>query len=297
MSKSGVLLIPRSSSRSRLRTRLHRQLRHHVRMTDTLIELDRARLIRDGVVVLHDVSLRIPLGRHTAILGPNGCGKSSFVKLINRELYPVARGDGSVPARVFGQGRWNIAELRTRLGLVSADLHGDLAQLQGLDVEDTVVSGFWSTFGIPDHRSVTPGLTRRAHDALRRMDALHLLRRRLVTLSAGEARRVLIARALIHEPQALLLDEPTTGLDVAARHRFLTQLRSIAQAGTTLVLVTHHLEELLPEIDHVVLLREGRIFAEGDAADMLTSARMSELYDLPLRVVESGDGFRYLVAA
>ncbi|MBB5208879.1 ABC transporter ATP-binding protein [Chiayiivirga flava] len=261
-----------------------------------LIELDRASVVRDGVTVLHDVSLRIPLGRHTAILGPNGCGKSSFVKLINRELYPLARGDGPPPARVFGHGRWNIAQLRTRLGLVSADLHGDLAQLRGLDVEDTVLSGLWGSFGVPDHLRVTDTDRARMHAALATMDALALLHRRLATLSAGEARRVLIARALMHRPQALLLDEPTTGLDVASRHRFLQLLRTIAQAGTTLVLVTHHLEEIVPEVRHVVLLRDGRVFAQGSAEAMLTSARMSALFGMALRVVRDG-GFFGVVAA
>lgn len=261
-----------------------------------LLELDRATVVRDGSTVLHDISLRIPLGRHTAILGPNGCGKSSLVKLINRELYPLARGDAAPPARLFGHGRWNIAQLRTRLGLVSADLHGDLAQLRGLDVEDTVLSGTWGTFGLPDHRQPTPQQREHAREALAAMDALPLLHRRLATLSAGEARRVLIARALIHRPQALLLDEPTTGLDVAARHRFLHLLRGIARSGTTLVLVTHHPEEIVPEVQHVVLLREGRVFAQGSTDAMLTSARMSALFATPLRVLRTAAGFAVVAA-
>lgn len=261
-----------------------------------LIELDRARVIRDGAIVLHDVSLRIPLGRSTAILGPNGCGKSTFVKLIHRELYPIARADGP-PARVFGLARWSVAELRTRLGIVSADLHADLARLRGLDVEDTVLSGFRGAFGVVDPNEITPAMQARARDALAAVDALALRHRPLASLSAGEARRVLIARALIHRPRALLLDEPTTGLDVAARHRFLASLRTIARAGTTLVLVTHHLEEVLPEIEHVVLLRDGRVFAEGATEAMLTSERLSALYGLPLRVLSTDTGFRTLVAA
>lgn len=261
-----------------------------------LIELDRARVIRDQVPVLHDVSLRLDLGRHAAILGPNGCGKSSFVKLIHRELYPIARAE-SPPARVFGQARWSVAALRQRLGIVSADLHADLAQLRGLDVEDTVLSGARGTFGLVDGDDVTAAWRAQAHAALSAMGALPLLHRRLQTLSAGEARRVLIARALVHRPQALLLDEPTTGLDVASRHRFLQTLRGVAQAGTTLVMVTHHMEEVLPEIEHVILLREGRVVGDGTADAMLTSARMSELYGLPLRVLVGEDGFRSLVAA
>lgn len=269
---------------------------NHPTSTAPLIELDRARVVRDGIVVLHDISLRIPLRRHTAILGPNGCGKSSFVKLIHRELYPIARADGA-PVRVFGQARWSVAELRSRLGIVSADLLADLAPLRGLDVEDTVLSGFRGTFGVVDPAGVTDAMQVRAREALDAVDALPLLHRRLATLSAGEARRVLIARALIHGPQALLLDEPTTGLDIASRHRFLAALRAVARGGTTLVLVTHHIEEVLPEIGHAVLLREGRVFADGDCDTLLTSERLSALYDLPLRAGVSADGFRTVLPA
>jgi iron complex transport system ATP-binding protein len=128
-----------------------------------LIELDGASVRREGVMVLEDVSLRIELGQHTAILGANGCGKSSFVKLINRELYPLGRDSEDAPptVRLFGQSRWHVDELRQKLGVVSADLHANLAMLNGLDVEDVVVSGFWASYGIPDHRRVEPGMLER----------------------------------------------------------------------------------------------------------------------------------------
>ncbi len=262
-----------------------------------LIALDHASVRREGIMALDDVSLRIDLGQHTAILGANGCGKSTFVKLINRELYPLGRDREDAPSaiKLFGQSRWHVDELRQRLGLVSADLYTDLAMLNGLDVEDVVVSGFWSSYGIPDHRRVSPSMLQRAHAALERMKVFPLRHRRLVTLSAGQARRVLIARALVHEPQALLLDEPTTGLDIAARTQFMHLLAELADTGTTLVLVTHHLEEVLPQTRQVILLKHGRVFGHGTPAQMLTCEKFSALYEMPLRVVESGDGFRSLI--
>ncbi len=261
-----------------------------------LIELCEASVVRDGTTVLDRINLRIQPGQHSVVLGPNGCGKSSFVKLIDRTLYPLPRNENEIqPVRLFGQSRWNVAQLRTRLGLVSADLHNDLAMLVGLDVEDAVVSGFWASHGIPDHLRVTAEMLDRAHAALDRMGILPLRHRRLATLSAGEARRALIARALVHEPAALVLDEPTTGLDILARTHFLDLLRGLANAGTTLVLVTHHLEEVLPETRQAILLQQGRVFDQGPPSSILTSEKLSSLYGLPLRVHESEDGYRHLL--
>ena len=261
-----------------------------------LIELCEASVLRDGATVLDRINLRIELRQHSVVLGPNGCGKSSLVKLIDRTLYPIPRDENETPpVRLFGESRWNVAQLRARLGLVSADLHNDLAMLNGLDVEDVVVSGFRASYGIPDHLRVTSQMLDRAHAALDRMGIFPLRHRRLTTLSAGEARRALIARALVHEPQALLLDEPTTGLDIAARTHFLDLLRDLANTGTTLVLVTHHLEEVLPETRQAILLKQGRVLAQGEPAAVLTSENLSALYGLSLRVKESGNGFRQLL--
>ena len=256
-----------------------------------LIELDRATVCRGVEPVLREVSLRIDAGRHTAILGPNGCGKSTFVKLINRELYPVARA-GEPAVRVLGRTRWDVFALREQLGLVAPDLQRDLLLAPGLIAEEAVISGYFASQRLPPYREVTAAMRERAREALADADAAHLARRHLASLSTGEARRVLIARALVHRPHALLLDEPTTGLDIAAQQRFLATLRKLAQAGTTLVLVTHHVEEMIAEIERVVLLRDGRVFAEGVPEQVITSECMTALYGWPLAVERGHAGYR-----
>ena len=251
-----------------------------------LIELDRACVVRGQVRVLHDLSLRIEQGQHTALLGPNGCGKSSFIKLITRELYPLAHGDGTVAVRVLGQNRWQVDRLRSQLGIVTGDLSSNLSDMPGLTVEEAVLTGFFASFVVPAFREVTPEMRERARETLAMTGALPLLQRGYAELSAGETRRVLIARALVNRPQALLLDEPSTGLDLVARQQLIATMRVLAQQGITLVLVTHHIEEVIPEIERVVLLRDGRVVADGARAELLRDEPLSAVFGGAITVVE-----------
>lgn len=249
-----------------------------------LLEFDQASVVRGEHQVLHALSLRIDLGEHCAILGPNGCGKSTLIKLITRELYPLARTDDIAPVRLLGRERWQLTQLRAQLGIVSADLGADLNQMPGLTVEDAVLSGLFASFVVPPQQQVSTAMRERAREALAQIDALPLLARAYAELSAGQARRVLIARALVNRPRALLLDEPSTGLDLIARQRLLDSLRQLARRGITLILVTHHIEEIVPEIGRVILLREGRVLADGERAALLTDDHLSALFDGPVQV-------------
>jgi iron complex transport system ATP-binding protein len=256
-----------------------------------VLELERASVLRGDRLILDELSLRVEAGQHTAILGANGSGKSTLVKLVSRQLYPLARDDGRASVRVFGRDRWHVDELRSLLGLVSPALQLDYTTDTSLEVFDAVVSGFFNARGLgPDHR-VTAAMRERTHEALALMGITHLIGRDMTTLSTGEARRAMIARALVHRPRALLLDEPSAGLDLATRRHFLESLRTLARQGTTLLLVTHHIEEIVPEIGEVLLLRDGKTLRHGDKAGVLTDDALTEAFGMPVRVRREGDYF------
>jgi iron complex transport system ATP-binding protein len=259
-----------------------------------LLSLRHATVLRGGRPALKDLSFEIPEGEHTAILGPNGSGKSTLMRLLTRQDYALQPEPEASPVRILGRERWDLFELRAQLGIVSADLHQAFLAAEaggwrsGLEV---VLSGFFASQGVFSHQQVLPDMRRRAGAALAQVGAAHLAAKPFEELSTGEARRVLIARALVRDPRALLLDEPTTGLDLVARAHFLKNLEEIAQRGRTILLVTHHIEEILPQIQRVILLQEGRVFLDGPKENVLTSANLSALYGAPVQVQRHGEYF------
>jgi iron complex transport system ATP-binding protein len=258
-----------------------------------VLELTDATVVLGEVRVLDGLTLTIRGGEHTAIAGPNGAGKSTLMKLLTLQLYPLARASGTPPIRVFGEDRWDVFDLRSRLGIVSADLHDSFVRgnLSGpISGRDAVLSGFFASQGVFGHQRATDTMRRQADKALESMDAAHLASKVMGEMSTGEARRVLIARALVRKPQALVLDEPTRGLDLVARHRFMERVRAIARQGTTIVLVTHHIDEIIPEIGRVILLRGGRVECDGPKSRVLTAERLSETFGAPLKV-EKANGY------
>jgi iron complex transport system ATP-binding protein len=263
-------------------------------VTAPILELHHATVLKDDRPVLDDVSLTIQNGEHTAIVGPNGAGKSILVSLLTHFERPVAR-DGVPPVRVFGEDTWNVFDLRTQIGIVSADLHNRFVtgNSEGrITATKAVVSAFLASHGILRYGSISDDMRRRAAAALDAAGVGHLARRTLDQMSSGEARRVMLARALVNAPRALVLDEPTTGLDLVARHDFMERVRAVARAGTTLILITHHIEEIVPEISRVVLLREGKIIEDGPKPNVLSAESLTRLFGIPVTTEEAG-GYLY----
>jgi iron complex transport system ATP-binding protein len=249
------------------------------------IELSHVNVARGEHVVLHDVNLHLRAGEHVAILGPNGCGKSTLILAMTCQIYPIVV--PGMQVRIFGRERWDLTQLRQHFGVVGSGLMG--AELPGRRTAvtsglDAVIAGFFSASTLWPNLHVTDEMRERAREALDRMEAGHLANQYVGQMSAGEKRRILIARALVHRPRQLLLDEPSNALDLAAQRELRETLRRLAAEGTGLVLVTHHLGDILPEIQRIVLMRAGRIVADGPRRELLTEARLSELFNTPVRI-------------
>ena len=230
--------------------------------------------------VFTDLSLRLMEGEHTVILGPNGAGKSALIKLLSREIYPVVKPGSRL--RIFGRTTVNLWDLRSRIGLVSEDLKA--GYIGGVPAFEVVLSGFFGSVGIGRSQQPTPEQRQRVEALMARLGLADLAERPYGHLSDGQRRRLLLARALVHDPAVLVLDEPTNGLDLKARHQLLAILRDLARSGTTLLLVTHQIEAIIPEITRCVLLREGAVVGDGPISELLRDAPLSSLFDTPLHV-------------
>ncbi len=230
--------------------------------TPPLIELRNVSVARNGRVVLHDLNLRIEAGEHVAIMGPNGSGKSTLIKTITREFYPIQ--DEGSSMKLFGQETWDVFELRSMLGIMTNDIAAFYSR--PITGRDAVLSGFFSSVGLWRHQKIKPEMREKTDELLAWLEIEHLARRVLGEMSSGEVRRVMIARALVHEPKALLFDEPSNSLDVFAQIELRRTMSKLAQSGIALLLITHHLPDVVPEIERVIFMRDGRIVGDGSKA-------------------------------
>ncbi len=252
------------------------------------IEMKNISVARGEAIVLHDITLRIGPREHIAILGPNGCGKSTLIQTLTCQRYPMVR-EGS-HLRIFGRERWDLSELRRHLGIVGTELPGERTpHTSGLDA---VISGFFSSSTLWPHLHISPQMKERADEILHLLEVEHLRNKPVGQMSAGETKRILIGRALVHRPQILLLDEPSNTLDLAAQWELRHTPRKLTQQGTGLLLVTHHLSDIIPEIERVVMIRHGRIAADGLKRELLTAPHLRELFGVDVELVEK-NGFTH----
>lgn len=238
--------------------------------------------------VLDSLSVTLRQGENVAILGPNGAGKSTFIRTILREFYPVLD-SGPVTFRICGRDTWDVFALRSAFGIVSNDLQYSFTrEITGRDV---ILSGFFSSIGL-FNREVSFEMEEKADETSRFLGIAHLCDRPMTEMSSGESRRFLIGRAMVHNPAVLVLDEPTNSLDLHALHTFRQTIRNIANNGTTILLITHNLPDIIPEIGRVILMKEGKIAGDGPKEEMLTDGPVSRLFGVPVHV-RTEDGYFY----
>ncbi len=253
-----------------------------------LLQLNDARVVRDGKTILDIADLAVREGERIAILGPNGAGKSTLLKLLTRDILPLA---GDTPAMLLrGREHWDLFEARKLFGVVSDSLQEDYDRR--VEVTDAVMSGYFGSVGLYRRADVTPAMRDRVTALMTELEITRLAGQTMNVLSTGEARRVLIARALVFDPPTLVLDEPCDGLDANASYHFLRTLRALLKAGRGLVLITHHIEDIVPEVDRVIMLKNGRVFADGRKDEMLTDERLSALFEIPAQVESRGGVYR-----
>lgn len=255
-----------------------------------VIEIRDATVYRGETRVFRNFNLEIESGQSTAILGPNGAGKTTLLKLLACELYPVVQ-EGSY-VRVLGQERWNVWDLRNHLGIISNDLQNEyLGHVTGKEV---ILSGFYSSIGTYRYQTFTGEQQTRVAGILHDLGIDDLRDKPFAAMSTGQQRRFLLGRALVNEPKNLILDEPTSGLDLKATFQYLETVRGLLRNGHTVILVTHHVHEIPPEIEYVVLMDQGRVVARGTKAEILDDRSLSKLFDTPIRLIDANGYYQVL---
>ncbi len=245
-----------------------------------IFEITNAQVWRGDTLALRDFSLTLSHGESVAVLGPNGAGKSTFLKLLTGEVRPAA--DPLTRCRLFGEEQWSLMEIRHRIGIVMPE---EVSRFHPAEIaQDAVISSLRGAYGRTRDMRFSTAEKAQALVAMTTMGVANLAGREFGSLSSGERRRILIARALVHQPEVLVLDEPSTALDFSAALQLGSTLRSLLRAERDLILVTHHPGEIPPEIHRVVLLKNGQVFADGDKRDIVTRKHLSELFEVNLAV-------------
>ena len=251
-----------------------------------LLEFNKITVLKgENQKVLDSISLKIYEGENVAVLGPNGAGKSSLIKIITREYYPIFQ-DNGCPFKIWGQDSWDVFDLRFLLGIVSNDLQYDCTRdITGMEM---VLSGFFSSIGL-FREHLTLKMKKKAQEIIDFLEIGHLCDRKMNQMSSGEARRFLIGRALVHDPKALILDEPGNSLDLHALYKFSNILSKIARTGTNIILVTHNLSDIIPEIQRVILMKNGKVYKDGTKESILTDENISRLFGASIKIIRKDD--------
>jgi iron complex transport system ATP-binding protein len=248
-----------------------------------ILEVSGLRIQRGSTLILDGISWRVQPGQHWVVLGANGSGKTSLLSALAGYLTPTA-GTITVLSRQYGQEDWR--ELRKQIGIVSSSVRQMMANEE--PALESIVSGKYAMIDLWGRVSARDRTE--ARKILRQIECVHLEERPWLVLSQGERQRVLIGRALMGKPRLLILDEPCAGLDPAAREHFLQFLQRLGKHhdAPTLMLVTHHVEEIVPAFSHVLMIKNGRVLAAGKKSILLDARFLSKAFNTRLQLNRSG---------
>lgn len=255
-----------------------------------VIDLSKITLLRDDKVLLRDINWTIHSGEHWTLLGANGAGKSLLLNIINGYLWPTS-GSVTVLGKTFGE--YDLRELRKTIGFVGLFLH---EQIYRNDTAlDIVVSGKYASIGlweIPSKEDYIFG-----EELMEEWDCLSFAHTPYRILSQGEKQKILICRSLMCQPALLVFDEPCVGLDIRAREQLLEMIQRLGTVSPNpaLIFVTHHVEEIMPVFSHVLLLKEGRVFASGIKQKIINGGLLSRAFDIGISVHSNNGRYNVLV--
>lgn len=251
-------------------------------MADGALELRNVSVVRDGRKILDSITLDIGLGENVAIIGLNGSGKTTLLKLLRGDVLPFYDQEDPSVIKIFGESNWNIFELRNKMGVVSMDLQNQFRP--DTKVFEVIMSGYFGSLDIFRNVNVTDAMIKKAYEMATMMGIEDLLERKIECLSLGEMRRTLIARALVTDPILLVLDEPMTGLDIVMNSRFRQMFDILIERGISIMMITHDLTDIPLCVDRVIMLKNGKILADGKKSKVLNSYTVSEVYGEPIKV-------------
>jgi len=248
------------------------------------VELENVGVVRAGKVILSDINWRVNKGECWGVLGPNSAGKSTLMAVLSGYIW-ASRGKVAVLGRVFGQT--DIVALRERIGLIEPSRMPPF--VPSMTVRRLITTGLYSTVLIPCGQQPGKEQKEKVDRQIERFGLTDFVDTSFRTLSTGEQAKVLIARALISSPELVILDEPTVGLDIAARAEIVKEMDRLLESenSPTLIVVSHHLDELPGKVDKVLLLKNGRIFDKGGADKMITSEKLSAVFECPVEVIKN----------
>lgn len=248
------------------------------------MEFGNVSLVKNGMKIIDDISMKIYENESVAIIGPNGSGKTSLMKLLKGDSRPYYSDDSKTICKLFGRERWNIFDLRNKMGVVSTELQSRFKDTTSIG--EVILSGFFRTTDIYRTHTITEEMTDAVKNAAARVGIEDKLTKNIGKLSLGEMRKVLIARALVPRPSMLLLDEPMTGLDIVSGNQFKNVFDTLIENGTGVLMITHDLEDIPKNIQRIIMMRNGKIYKDGMKNDILTSAIVSDLFSSDIEVTE-----------